>query len=357
MLRGATRRWRTLWRSLPGPLQDPDSVYAVARHHRRAGDEVPAGAPPQRAGRRPARPGGHGAGPGRRLPRGRPGRRPAPATAVLHPLALAYLRASRYAEAGATIERALATEHDRRTRAHLLITEIELHHTLWDDEKALAATAAALTELGRPLPHKGVALLASTIAHRAGRGRRAAYPMGIRKSKGRRRDDLAALAATLDAGGYAAGVGLRLREAGVLAMRAMYAVNRLGPCPEYVRVYALIGYVAAVVKLRGPADALPRPRRFGRERARRPGAGGLRGVDARVRVAVRRLRRRQRLRGGHQPERALVRSGPAHSRPRDHRYPAAPARVRHGGAGRVRARAAPARRSALVRGTSFAMLW
>ena len=241
--------------SLSGPSRDPDHVYAVARHHRRAGDEVPAGKRRRSAlaaGLRaladmaPAEAAGY-------LEDALTGD-PAPATAVLRPLALAYLRAARYAEAGATIERALAAETDRRTRAQLLITEIELHYTLWDDEKALAATAKALTELGRPLPRRGIALLASTIGAGLAGGAVRRTGWGFGTAKGRRRDDLATLAATLDAGGYAAGVGLRLREAGVLAMRAMYAVNRLGPCPEYVRVYALVGYVAAVVKLRGIAD-------------------------------------------------------------------------------------------------------
>ncbi|MCU7727602.1 diguanylate cyclase [Actinoplanes sp. KI2] len=241
--------------SLPSALQDPDNVYAVARHHRRAGDEVPA-----EARRRSALAAGL-----RALADLAPDQAvgyleqaldgdPAPETAVLHPLALAYLRASRYAEAGATIERALVAETDRRARAHLLITEIELHHTLWDDEKALAATAAALTEVGRPLPRKGVALLASTIGIGLAGGAVRRTGWGFGTAAGQRRDDLATLAAALDAGGYAAAVGLRLREAGVLTMRAMYAVNRLGPCPEYVRVYALVGYVAAVTKLRGTAD-------------------------------------------------------------------------------------------------------
>ncbi|WP_433383736.1 diguanylate cyclase [Actinoplanes sp. CA-142083] len=241
--------------SLPEPLRDADHVYAVARHHRRAGDAVPAGKRRRSAlaaGLRalddmaPAEAVGY-------LEDALDGD-PAPSTAVLHPLAMAYLRAARFAEAGATIERALAAEADRRARARLLITRIELHHTLWDDERALAATAAALTELGRPLPANTLGLIASTvgIALAGGAVRRTGWGLG--KARGRRRDDLAALAATLDAGGYAAGIGLRLREAGVLAMRAMYAVNRLGPCPEYVRVYALVGYVAAVVKLRGTAD-------------------------------------------------------------------------------------------------------
>ena len=240
---------------LPEQLRDAGHVYAVARHHRRAGDAVPA-----ERRRRSALAAGLRAL-GDMAPVEAIGYLEdalsgdaKPGTAVLHPLAQAYLRAARFGDAGATIERALTAEADRRSRAHLLITKIELHHTLWDDERALAATAAALTELGRPLPRRLTALVASTLGIALAGGAVRRTRKGFGKAEGRRREDLATLAAALDAGGYAAGVGLRLREAGVLAMRAMYAVNRLGPCPEYVRVYALVGYVAAVVKLRGTAD-------------------------------------------------------------------------------------------------------
>ncbi|MET0415094.1 MAG: AAA family ATPase, partial [Actinoplanes sp.] len=241
--------------SLPDTLRDADHVYAVARHHRRAGTYVPAGK---------RRDSALAAG-----LRALDDQAPAeaidyledvlaadgtPSTAVLHPLALAYLRAGRLGEAGTTIERALEHEPDRRARAQLLITEIELHHTVWDDEQALASTGRALSELHRPLPGNGLGqLFAALSVGLAGAAVRRTR-LGYGTATGRRREDLAALAATLDAGGYAAAIGMRLREAGVLAMRAMYAVNRLGPCPEYVRVYALVGYVTAVVKLRGSAE-------------------------------------------------------------------------------------------------------
>jgi diguanylate cyclase (GGDEF)-like protein len=236
--------------SLPESLRDADHVYAVARHHRRAGGAAPAG-----ARRRSALAAGL-----RALDDQAPaeaidyledvlGQDPAAGSAVLHPLAVAYLRAGRFADAGATVERALAGEPDRRVRARLLITRIELHYTVWDDESALTAARAALAELHRPkaqlVATLGVAFAGAVV-------RRTRWGFGT--ASGRRREDLATLATVLDAGGYAAALGLRLREAGLLAMRAMYAVNRLGPCPEYVRVYALVGYVAAVVKLRGTAE-------------------------------------------------------------------------------------------------------
>ncbi|WP_307834548.1 diguanylate cyclase [Paractinoplanes lichenicola] len=238
--------------SRPEALRDTRHVYAVARHHQRAGDEIPA-----ERRRRSAFAAGVAAlddqAPEEALGylREAVDGDPAPPTAVLHPLAVAYLRAGRIDESLATIRRALAGEPDRRARARLLTTEIEAHHTVWQDSQALDATSRALGELRRPLPARRLPLLLTTlgIALAGAFVRRTGWGSGT--AKGRRREDLAALGAVLDAGGYAAAIGLRLREALLLAMRAMFAVNRLGPCPEYVRVYALAGYVTTVVKLRG----------------------------------------------------------------------------------------------------------
>ncbi|WP_307872692.1 diguanylate cyclase [Paractinoplanes ovalisporus] len=237
---------------LPETLRDAEHIYAVARHHRRAGEEVPA------EWRRGS---AYAAGlaaledqaPAEALDYLRDAVEgdPAPPTAVLHSLAVAYLRSGRIPEALATIRRALADEPDRRARARLLTTEIEAHHTVWHDDLALDATSRALGELRRPLPRSRLLLIVTTlgIALAGAFVRRTRW--GFASARGRRREDLAALAAALDAGGYGAAIGLRLREAGLLTMRAMYAVNRLGPCPEYVRVYALVGYVATLAKLHG----------------------------------------------------------------------------------------------------------
>ncbi|MEV4348493.1 diguanylate cyclase, partial [Actinoplanes sp. NPDC049596] len=231
--------------NLPEHLRDNDHVYALARHRRAAGDLVPVEerrACALVAGLR-ALDDQSAAEAVDYLEYAADGNPKA-----LHPLAVAYLRAARLTEAGATIDRALRAETDRDARVRLLITEVELHHTVWADDKALDAAGRALAELGRPLPRVAPTLaiaLAGGLVRRTGWGRGTA--------SGRRREELALLAATLDAGGFAAGIGLRLREAAMLAMRAMYAVNRLGPCPEYVRVYSLIGYVAYVVRLTGTA--------------------------------------------------------------------------------------------------------
>jgi diguanylate cyclase (GGDEF)-like protein len=240
---------------LPEDLRDEGHAYAVARHHRRAGD---ASAPEDR--RRSAAEAGR-----RALADQAPAEAihyltdavdgdPAADGELLHVLAQAYLADGRFDEADAVLGRALAGTADRLQRARLLTTRIELHHTLWDDEKALDTARSALAELRRPLPGRGLLALVQTlfIAMAGGLVRRTR--LGFGTARGRDRETQATLAAVLDAGGYAAAVGLRLREAGILALRAMYAVNRLGPCPEYVRVYALIGYVTAMIKLRGTSD-------------------------------------------------------------------------------------------------------
>jgi diguanylate cyclase (GGDEF)-like protein len=254
---------------LPEALRDADHVYAVARHRRRAGDAVP---PELRrrsslaAGRlalaelAPAEAIGY-------LSDAVDGD-PAPPTATLHALAVAHLRSGRFAEAGATLERALAAEPDRRVRARLLTTEIELRHTVWAIDPAMTAARRALSELRRPVPGNPVLRLLTTIAVAFAGAVVRRTRIGYGTATGRRRDDLAALAAALDAGGYAAAIGLRVADTAVYAMRAMYAVNRLGPCPEYVRVYALIGYVAALARLRGTAE-----RCFGRAARTATGLG------------------------------------------------------------------------------------
>ncbi|MFC3990890.1 diguanylate cyclase [Actinoplanes siamensis] len=179
---------------------------------------------------------------------------PAPAPALLHRLAQANLRAGRLTEAGQTLERALAVEPDPLRRAGMYLTRIELSHTTWDDTRALAAVRDALAELGRPLPGNGPGLVGSTLASAFAGGVVRRTGIGFGTAAGRRREALAVLTAVLDAGGFAAAIGLRLKEAGILALRAMYAVNRLGPSPEYARVYALAGYVTSMVGLRGAGE-------------------------------------------------------------------------------------------------------
>ncbi|GLY02570.1 hypothetical protein Acsp01_29490 [Actinoplanes sp. NBRC 101535] len=237
--------------ALPEGERDAGHAYAVARHYRQAGDAVP-----DEDRRRSA------ATAGLRALADQAATEaigylceavdgdPAPGTELLHALARAYLRAGRVTEAAEVLDRALGGETDRLRRARLLTTRIELLHTVWDDEQALDAVRDALRELGRPMPGRSLLLLLTTVIISVAGGlvRRTRLLYG--SVRGRQRAHLEAMTAVLDAGGYAAAVGGRLREAGILALRALYAVNRLGPSPQYVRVYALVGYVAMVAGLR-----------------------------------------------------------------------------------------------------------
>jgi diguanylate cyclase (GGDEF)-like protein len=172
----------------------------------------------------------------------------------MHALAVAYLGAGRFADARERLHRALAAEPAARIRAGLLTTLTELHHMTWSEELALQAAGAALTELGHPLPRRRLWLVLTTLGIAAAGALVGAMRIGAGTARGRRRADLTAVATVLDAGAYAAAIGMRVREAGVFALRALYAVNRLGPGPQYVRVYATLGYVAALLKLRGRAE-------------------------------------------------------------------------------------------------------
>ncbi|WP_436521284.1 diguanylate cyclase [Actinoplanes sp. HUAS TT8] len=240
---------------LPAELRDEAHAYTLARYYQGAGN-----AAPEAARRRAAADAGL-----RALADQAPADAigyltdavegdPAPGTRLLHPLAKAYLRAGRFDEADAMLERALAGEPDRLLRARMFITRVELDHTLWNDTRALETVQDALRELGRPLPGNSLALVVSTLGSAFAGGAVRRTRIGFGNAEGRRREALAALTAVLDAGGYAAAIGLKLKEAGVLALRAMYAVNRLGPSPEYARVYALVGYVMSLAKLRGTGE-------------------------------------------------------------------------------------------------------
>ncbi|AEV82964.1 serine/threonine protein kinase [Actinoplanes sp. SE50] len=244
---------------LPEELRDEAHAYAVARHYQRAGDAAPiadrrrtAAAAGLRAlaDQAPEEAVGY-------LVEAIDGD-PAPAAAMLHSLAEAYLRAGRFPQAEATLDRALAVEPDRVARARMHLTRIELAHTIWDDTRALEAARDALTELGRPLPRHPLLLILSTLAYAFAGAVVRRTKIGFGRAEGQRREVLAALTAVLDAGGYAAIIGLRLREAGILGMRAMYAVNRLGPSPEYARVYALVGYVSSLIRLRSTGQRCQR---------------------------------------------------------------------------------------------------
>jgi tRNA A-37 threonylcarbamoyl transferase component Bud32 len=177
-----------------------------------------------------------------------------PTTEVLHPLALGYFNARRMAEAQATLDRALATEGSPGRRAALRATSIEIHHTMFAIDRALDETTAALADLGHPLPGNKVLLVATTMASALAGVFVQRLRIGFGTAAGPRRQELTALASILDAGAYAAAVGMRVPDTAVLALRALYSVNRLGPSPQYARTHATLGNLAAALKQRRKAQ-------------------------------------------------------------------------------------------------------
>ncbi|NJC72602.1 diguanylate cyclase [Planosporangium thailandense] len=245
--------------ALPAQARDAGHVYALARHHAQAGadadpsaryasalaagqqalaDQVPGEAVAfLEQARALAAAGGHPAG-----------------AELLHPLAIAYLRAGRFADTLSTLEEALAGEREPRRRAELYRTMVELHHTTWADDRATDAVRQGLAELGHGLPRNKAVLIVTTLALGLVGMLAARFRIGFGAVRGRRREELAAAAALLGSGAYAAAVGLRLKEVAIFALRALYPVNRLGPCPPYVQVYGLLGYLAALLKRRRVAE-------------------------------------------------------------------------------------------------------
>jgi diguanylate cyclase (GGDEF)-like protein len=244
---------------LTAQSRDPGHVYAVARHHAEAGtdtdpsafhasalaagqqaliDQVPTDAVTfLEQARTVAGAGGHAAG-----------------AELLHPLATAYLRAGRFADALAALEAGLAGEQDPPRRAELYRTMVELHHTTWSDDQAVRAARQGLAELGHGLPRNPLALVFSTLAIALAGALVGRFRIGFGTAHGRRREELATRAALLAEGAYAAGIGLRLKETAILALRGLYPVNRLGPCLPYVQVHSLLGYLAALLKQRRRAE-------------------------------------------------------------------------------------------------------
>ncbi|GAA1799439.1 diguanylate cyclase [Planosporangium flavigriseum] len=244
---------------LPADGRDAGHVYAVARHYAQAGadadpaagcasalaagrqalvDDVPEDAVAfLEQARTAAEASGH-----------------AVTAELLHPLATAYLRAGRWGEALSALEAALAGERDPHRRAELYRTMVELHHTTWSDDRAVAAARQGLAELGHGLPRNKLALIVTTLALALAGTLVARLRIGFGTARGRRREDLANTAALLGSAAYAAAVGLRVKEMAIFALRGLYGVNRLGPCPQYVQVHALLGYLAALLKQRRRAE-------------------------------------------------------------------------------------------------------
>ncbi|RZU53828.1 diguanylate cyclase (GGDEF)-like protein [Krasilnikovia cinnamomea] len=168
-----------------------------------------------------------------------------------HLLATAYLRAGRLTQARERLDLALARSDDPWQRAALWTTLAELHNVAYADEEAAKAVMAGLAEIGRPLPGNKLARVLSGFVPAFGAAVVRRTGAGFGTVRGRRREEYLIRARLLDTGAYAAALGMRLDEVAAFAQRALFVANRLGPGAPLARAYAMVGFIAVMVRLRG----------------------------------------------------------------------------------------------------------
>ncbi|WP_412741700.1 diguanylate cyclase [Krasilnikovia sp. MM14-A1004] len=168
-----------------------------------------------------------------------------------HLLATAYLRAGRLSPARERLDLALARSDDPWQRASLWTTLAELHNVGYADEDAAKAVFAGLAEIGRPLPRNKLARVFSGFGPALGAALIRRTGIGFGTVSGRRREEYLIRARLLDTGAYSAALGMRLDEVATFAQRALFVANRLGPGAPLTRAYAMVGFIAVMVRLRG----------------------------------------------------------------------------------------------------------
>jgi diguanylate cyclase (GGDEF)-like protein len=163
---------------------------------------------------------------------------------------LAQLRVGRLTDARRSLETACASEPDATRRAEMLELVAKAQHDEFDSAGSVATVRRGLAEVRHRLPDNPLLLVLSTLrVFLAGllvgwTGR------GFGTATGTERSRYRAEAALCETGAHGAAVGMRKGLALAFNLRAQYAVNRLGPGPEYVRLYAAYGLINGVARMR-----------------------------------------------------------------------------------------------------------
>jgi eukaryotic-like serine/threonine-protein kinase len=176
-----------------------------------------------------------------------------PYSAFHQALGVAYLRSGRLAEAKDQLGVALDLERQPLRRAELLHLLGLAYSYSWDSERSLAAIRQGLAALGHPLPRNRLALAASTLLEFLAGAAVGRLRLGFGTATGGRRERYRLCATMLSTGAQAAGMGLHMDLMGMLCLRALYMINRLGPSPEYARGQAMLGLLTAMFHLRRTA--------------------------------------------------------------------------------------------------------
>jgi diguanylate cyclase (GGDEF)-like protein len=177
-----------------------------------------------------------------------------PDVALLRLLGRAYHDMGRFEDAVPAFQGALELTEDPVERAVVLDLIARVHLNTWDVDAQEAAVEQALRELGRPLPKSRLLFAVTSLGAFLAGCLVGLTRIGYGTLRGRDRE-LARLQGLLYEGtGMALVRRLRESEAGVVALRSVYLVNRLGLSPENVRAWAGWAYIARAVHLHRLAD-------------------------------------------------------------------------------------------------------
>jgi len=171
-------------------------------------------------------------------------------------LGVSCTRTGRFGEALAHLDVALLAEPDPLRRAEVLAQIARAHISAWDPSSAFDAVRRGLADLGRRLPRVGIVLVLSTLLRFLAGLLVGSTKLGFGTARGYRRERFRLEAILYDAGAYASSLRMRRKMRAILGLRALYAINRLGPGEEYVRHVAGFGVMADVVGRPKLADRL-----------------------------------------------------------------------------------------------------
>ncbi|MFG1925522.1 diguanylate cyclase [Cryptosporangium sp. NPDC048952] len=177
-------------------------------------------------------------------------------------IGLALHQSGRYAEALDRLSSAIDRAGDPLERGRLLIDVGQVHLSRWDPTAADEAFGWALSVLGHPLPRNrtalalssGLSALVAVARMRTGRTERAGRMGGTITGPERERNRLVARA--LVGLANSAQFGMRPRQMPTYALRALLPAARIGPTPEYVGVFGLLGMASAATGRRRIARRL-----------------------------------------------------------------------------------------------------
>lgn len=158
-------------------------------------------------------------------------------------LGVAHYRAGRFTDAVEVLDKALGSSDDPLERASVLHLMAVVQDSSWDSTGEIASAERGLAELDCPLPTGRSALLWSSL-----RLFGAGYLVGLTrighgKVEGHKRDRYRQISSLYGATGTGYRRDLRPDAAALVALRELFYVNRVGPCPEAVQAMARIATV------------------------------------------------------------------------------------------------------------------